>query len=205
MRELGRSMAWHYTSDGPKKQIRMFVVGFLSTGRGKLPAVVVKFYDRHITQAARICDHYIGKAGNGAEMYWVNIKLGAQGDGSNDDEEVNRLVMGKMIAREVELNKQAYIAESRRIIAAHDQGSTVAPAVHVARESYSGGDDAPIDHDDDYRSDLSDSESADGDTNGRGSDSAAVVSEDQVSGKILHFSSLSGGKIVPAESGFTSG
>jgi hypothetical protein len=116
MRELGRSMSWHYEEDGPQKQVRMFVCGFVSTGRGKLPVAVVKFYDRRIQQPHRIMHHFIGTAGNGAEMHWVNIKLSQDGNGSNDDEEVNRLVMRDIVARGVEKNKQDFVDESRRII-----------------------------------------------------------------------------------------
>jgi hypothetical protein len=116
MKELGRSMSWHFEEDGPQKQVRMFVCGFLTTGRGKLPVCVVKFYDRRIQQPQRIMHHFIGTAGNGAEMHWVNIKLSQDGNGSNDDEEVNRLVMKDIVARAVEQNKQNFIDESRRII-----------------------------------------------------------------------------------------
>jgi hypothetical protein len=79
MKKLGRSMAWHYEEDGPKRQVRMFVVGFLSQGSGKLPLAVVKFYDRSLKQKDRIMAHYIGKAINGCEMWWVWIKLPADG------------------------------------------------------------------------------------------------------------------------------
>jgi hypothetical protein len=116
MRELGRSMAWHYEEDGPQKQVRMFVCGFLSTGRGKVPVAVVKFYDRRIQQPQRIMHQFIGTAGNGCEMHWVSIKLSQDGNGSNDDEEVNRLVMRDIVARGVTNNKQEFIDESRRII-----------------------------------------------------------------------------------------
>ena len=72
-------MAWHYEEDGPKRQVRMFVVGFLSQGSGKLPLAVVKFYDRSLQQKDRIMAHYIGKAINGCDMWWVWVKLPAGG------------------------------------------------------------------------------------------------------------------------------
>ena len=122
MKELGRSMSWHFEEDGPQKQVRMFVCGFVSTGRGKLPVCVVKFYDRRIQQPQRIMHHFIGTAGNGCEMWWVNIKLSQDGNGSNDDEEVNRLVMERIVAKGVEQNKQDFINESRRIIQANENG-----------------------------------------------------------------------------------
>jgi hypothetical protein len=75
MKKLGRSMAWHHEDDGPSKQVRMFVVGFLSQGSGKLPLAVCKFYDRGLTFQNRIEAKYIGKAINGCEMWWVWVKL----------------------------------------------------------------------------------------------------------------------------------
>jgi hypothetical protein len=165
MNELGRSMSWHYDTDGPKTQVRMFVCGFLSTGSGRLPAMVTKFYDRRLQQRERVMLHYIGKAGNGCEMYWVNIKLPAQGEASNDDEEVNRIVMRDVVAREVEINKQSFIAESCRIIA---QTSPNVSSLHesaVSRSNdteeeneFQADDDNDDDHRDHYRDDLSDDE-----------------------------------------------
>jgi hypothetical protein len=147
MRELGRSMSWHYDEDGPQKQVRMFVCGFLSTGRGKLPTAVVKFYDRRILQPRRLMHHFIGKAGNGAEMHWVNIKLSQEADGSNDDEEVNRLVMKDIVSRGVQQNKQDFIDESRRIIQQTNENAqhlqTQAPNVFYE-------DDSPLPSDDDH-------------------------------------------------------
>jgi hypothetical protein len=116
MKELGRSMAWHYEPDGPQTQVRMFVCGFLSQGAGRLPAMVTKFYDRRLQQRDRIMLHFIGIAANGCLMYWINIKLPAHGEASNDDEEVNRMVMRDIVAKATENNKEAFIAESRRLI-----------------------------------------------------------------------------------------
>lgn len=79
MKKLGRSMAWHHEEDGPTRQVRMFVVGFLSQGSGKLPLAVVKFYDRGLKQAEKIRTNYIGRAINGCDMFWVWIKLPAAG------------------------------------------------------------------------------------------------------------------------------
>jgi len=125
MKELGRSMSWHAEADGPKTQVRMFVCGFLTTGAGRLRATVVKFYDRKLKQKDRIMCHFIGVAGNGCPMYWVNIKLPAQGEACNDDEEVNRIVMRDVVAKATQDNKDAFIAESRRII---QQASSPAPS-----------------------------------------------------------------------------
>jgi len=79
MKKLGRSMAWHHEEDGPKKQVRMFVVGFLTQGSGKLPLAVCKFYDRSLKQKDRVMARYIGKAINGCEMWWVWVKLPSDG------------------------------------------------------------------------------------------------------------------------------
>jgi hypothetical protein len=79
MKKLGRSMAWHHEEDGPTRQVRMFVVGFLSQGSGKLPLAVVKFYDRGLKQVEKIRTNYIGRAMNGCDMFWVWIKLPAAG------------------------------------------------------------------------------------------------------------------------------
>ena len=79
MKKLGRSMAWHVEEDGPTKQVRMFVVGFLSQGSGKLPLCVVKFYDRGLKQTEKIVHKYIGRAINGCDMHWLWIKLPAAG------------------------------------------------------------------------------------------------------------------------------
>jgi hypothetical protein len=192
MRELGRSLAWTIEQDGPSKQVRMFVCGFLSTGAGRLPAVIVKFYDRVIVQKERIMLHHIGTAGNGAEMYWVNIKLNKDGDGSNDDEEVNRLVMRDVVAKEVEANKQRYIAESRRIIEAAEQGHAQSPIPHVStaaagRESESD----TMAFNDDYRSDLSDAEGDDA------SQEEELAPHDQVSRKFFSHTA----KTIPPDSG----
>lgn len=149
MQELGRSMSWHYEADGPQKQVRMFVCGFLSTGRGKLPVAVVKFYDRRIQQAQRIMHHFIGYASNGTEMHWVNIKLCQDANGTNDDEEVNRLVMRDVIARGVQQNKQDFIDESRRIIQANGQQlpqPAPPPPENAVIDDVAGGADDEADH-----------------------------------------------------------
>ena len=161
MKELGRSMSWHFEEDGPQKQVRMFVCGFLTTGRGKLPVCVVKFYDRRIQQPQRIMHHFIGTAGNGCEMWWVNIKLSQDGNGSNDDEEVNRLVMEKIVAKGVEQNKQDFINESRRIIQqANENGQQLPqrPPPPAPLQNVDVQEAAPVEGDDHYLSSSSDDE-----------------------------------------------
>jgi hypothetical protein len=159
MRELGRSMSWHFEDDGPQKQLRMFVCGFLSTGRGKLPVAVVKFYDRRIQQPHRIMHHFIGTAGNGAEMHWINIKLSQDGNGSNDDEEVNRLVMRDIVARGVEKNKQDFVEESRRIIQqSNEKGQQLLQPTPTPPPLQNNNDEeiAPDEKEDHYMSSSSD-------------------------------------------------
>jgi hypothetical protein len=151
-------MSWHFEEDGPQKQVRMFVCGFLSTGRGKVPIAVVKFYDRRIQQQHRIMHHFIGTAGNGAEMHWVNIKLSQDGNGSNDDEEVNRLVMRDIVARGVEKNKQDFITESRRIISEKGQQLSQPPLPPPPLQNHNDEEYAPAGEEDHYMLSSSDSD-----------------------------------------------
>ena len=86
----------------------------------------------------------------------------AQGEPSNDDEEVNRIVMRDIVAKATEDNKQAFIAESRRIIG--QTSSTVSSngadvLRHHQVDQSNALDDVAGDHDEDgdnYRDDLSD-------------------------------------------------
>jgi hypothetical protein len=157
MKELGRSLSWHYEDDGPQTQVRMFVCGFLTQGAGRLPAMVTKFYDRRLQQRDRIMLHYIGQAANGCHMYWVNVKLPAHGEASNDDEEVNRMVMRDIVAKATEDNKQAFIEESRRIIGQSNHGvNPVSLSPVVMEQESSLVEDNDGDQTDFYRDDLSD-------------------------------------------------
>lgn len=121
LQKLGRNMSFHSDDDAGlgKMQCRMFVAGFLTFSSGKLPLCAIKFYDRQIPhQVNRIEKHYLGRLYNGCHLWWVFIKLPAQGDGSNDDEEVNRLVIGELVAPTLQAEKLAYVKESKRILEA---------------------------------------------------------------------------------------
>jgi hypothetical protein len=94
-------------------------------------------------------------------MWWVNIKLSQDGNGSNDDEEVNRLVMEKIVARAVEQNKQDFIAESRRIIQqANENGQQLSqpPPPSPPLQNVDDEDIAPAEGEDHYMSSSSDGE-----------------------------------------------
>lgn len=121
LQKLGRNMSFHSGDDAGlgKMQCRMFVGGFLTFSSGKVPLCAIKFYDRQIPhQVNRIEKHYLGRLYNSCHLWWVFIKLPAQGDGSNDDEEVNRLVIGQLVAPTLQAEKLAYVKESKRILLA---------------------------------------------------------------------------------------
>ena len=121
LQKLGRNMSFHHddVAGVGKMQCRMFVAGFLTFSSGKVPLCAIKFYDRQLPlQVNRIEKHYLGRLYNGCHLWWVFIRLPAQGDGSNDDEEVNRLVIGELVAPTLQAEKLAYVQESKRILEA---------------------------------------------------------------------------------------
>jgi hypothetical protein len=57
--------------------------------------------------------HHTSKADNGCPMYGINVRLDANAEASDDNEEFNRNLMCDFVARSTEGNKQAFIVESR--------------------------------------------------------------------------------------------
>jgi hypothetical protein len=123
MKKLGRNMSFHSDENAEGKlQCRMFVAGFLTTSAGSVPLCVIKFYDRQLPhQRQRIEKHYLGRLYNGCHLWWLFIKLPPQGEASNDDEEVNRSVIGELVAPTLQAEKLAYVVESKRILQAQQR------------------------------------------------------------------------------------
>jgi hypothetical protein len=116
MKALGRNFSFHWENNG-QKQCRMFVLGFLTTSAGKLPLCVVKFFDRQLPlQKTRIAKYYLGRLYNGCHLWWIFIRLPPQGEGSNNDEEVNRVVFRDLVLPVIEAEKLEYVRESKRLL-----------------------------------------------------------------------------------------
>jgi hypothetical protein len=116
MKALGRNFSFHWENNG-QKQCRMFVLGFLTTAAGKLPLCVVKFFDRQLPlQKTRIAKYYLGRLYNGCHLWWIFIRLPPQGEGSNNDEEVNRVVFRDLVLPVIEAEKLEYVRESKRLL-----------------------------------------------------------------------------------------
>jgi hypothetical protein len=115
MKALGRNYSFHWENNG-QMQCRMFVLGFLTTSAGKVPACVVKFFDRQLpNQRTRITKHYLGRLYNGCYLWWIFIRLPPQGEGSNNDEEVNRVVFRDIVLPVIEAEKLEYVRERKRL------------------------------------------------------------------------------------------
>ena len=116
MKALGRNFSFHWENNG-QKQCRMFVLGFLTTAAGKVPLCVVKFFDRQLPlQRTRIAKYYLGRLYNGCHLWWMFIRLPPQGEGSNNDEEVNRVVFRDLVLPVIEAEKLEYVRESKRLL-----------------------------------------------------------------------------------------
>jgi hypothetical protein len=116
MKALGRNYSFHWQNNG-QMQCRMFVLGFLTTSAGKVPVCVVKFFDRQLpNQRTRIAKYYLGRLYNGCHLWWMFIRLPPQGEGSNNDEEVNRVVFRDIVLPAIEAEKLEYVRESKRLL-----------------------------------------------------------------------------------------
>jgi hypothetical protein len=128
MKALGRNYSFHWTGTG-QMQCRMFVTGFLTLSSGKLPLCVVKFFDRQLPlQKTRIAKYYLGRLYNGCHLWWLFVRLPPQGEGSNNDEEVNRVVFRDLVLPVIEAEKLDYARETIRLEAVQAQRASAAVA-----------------------------------------------------------------------------
>ena len=145
MKALGRNYSFHWTGTG-QMQCRMFVTGFLTTSAGKVPLCVVKFFDRQLPlQKTRIAKHYLGRLYNSCHLWWIFIRLPPLGEGSNNDEEVNRVVFRDLVLPTLEAEKLEYALEMQRLsklqqtrasnVAAAAAPSTNQPQANVSSRS----------------------------------------------------------------------
>ena len=138
MKALGRNFSFHWENNG-QKQCRMFVLGFLTISAGKVPLCVVKFFDRQLPlQKTRIAKYYLGRLYNGCHLWWIFIRLPPQGEGSNNDEEVNRVVFRDLVLPVIEAEKLEYVRESKRLLhlqRARAQHAAKSSSAHVSSTS----------------------------------------------------------------------